>query len=66
MEAHEVCARQISTKLHDICSQYNLLELGHGANPHITFLVDSTPIDMEWFKKYIIERKHLYSCDGII
>jgi hypothetical protein len=40
MEAQEVCARQISAKLHDIPSQYNLLELGHGVDPEITFLVE--------------------------
>jgi hypothetical protein len=41
MEAQKVSVRQISTKLHDIRSQYNFLELGHGANPKITFLVES-------------------------
>jgi len=40
MEAQEVCARQITTKLHDIPSQYNLLKLGHGTNPEIKFLVE--------------------------
>jgi hypothetical protein len=40
MEAKEVCARRISTKLYEIHSQYNFLEPGHGKNPRIMFLVE--------------------------
>jgi len=66
MEAHEVCAKQISTKLHDIHFQYNLLEPGHGTNPKIHSLWNPTPINMEWFRKYIIEKKHIWTCIPVI
>jgi hypothetical protein len=40
MEAQEVWARQISTKLYEIHSQSNILDSKHVANYRIMFLVE--------------------------
>lgn len=55
MEAQEVCAKQIYTKLHHNHFLYNLLELGHGADPWIMFLVGSHTNLYGMVQKYINE-----------